>query len=128
MVLNTSAVDFGANIRCIRVRMCLSQAEFAKLIRNAGQELGEPNECTKRLVQKWEAGDHGSCRHNYRRAFQFALGISYDHLCTHWPESEKASESQSVLAALESVAGQLTSLMFQVADLRDQLFKGNDIR
>lgn len=35
----------------------MSQDDFAKAIRRAGTERGEPNEASKRLVQRWEAGD-----------------------------------------------------------------------
>ena len=60
--------------------MRLSQSEFAMAIRHAGASLGEPNDCTKRLVQKWESGAHSAIRPNYRRALQAVTRIPYEQL------------------------------------------------
>ncbi|HEV2633753.1 MAG TPA: hypothetical protein VGX23_01320 [Actinocrinis sp.] len=60
--------------------MRLSQSEFATAVRHAGASLGEPNECTKRLVQKWESGEHSAIRPNYRRALQAVTRIPYEQL------------------------------------------------
>jgi DNA-binding transcriptional regulator YiaG len=67
-------------LRAVRLAMRLSQAEFAAAIRRAGAAAGEPNTCDKRLVQKWESGEHATCRPNYRRALQLVTRRSYDHL------------------------------------------------
>lgn len=75
----------GARLRRIRESLDVSQAEFADLIRDAGRDLGEPNACNKRLVQKWEAGDHSTCRPNYRRALSRVTGVTYDKLCEPLP-------------------------------------------
>lgn len=67
-------------LRAARLAMRLSQSEFATAIRHAGASLGEPNECTKRLVQKWESGEHSGIRPNYRRALQAVTRIPYEQL------------------------------------------------
>lgn len=71
--------------------MNLSQREFADLIRKTGEERGEPNGCTKALVQKWESGRNTSCRPNYRRALQEATGTPYGRLGFHdvWREQPR---------------------------------------
>ena len=47
----------GRRLRKIRTtRLRLSQSQFAAELRAAGDKLGVPNRCTKRLVQKWERG------------------------------------------------------------------------
>ena len=46
----------NTSLRAVRQSMRLSQDELARAIRNAGQRAGEPNECSKRLIQRWEAG------------------------------------------------------------------------
>jgi hypothetical protein len=56
--------------------MQLSQEQFAAAIRAAGTAIGEPNACTKRLVQKWETGEHRGCKRNYLNALQAATGLS----------------------------------------------------
>ena len=35
-----------------------------------------PNHCTKRLVQKWESGEHAACRPDYLRVLQAVTGLS----------------------------------------------------
>jgi DNA-binding transcriptional regulator YiaG len=67
-------------LRAARMAMRLSQSEFATAVRHAGASLGEPNECTKRLVQKWESGEHSAIRPNYRRALQAVTRIPYEQL------------------------------------------------
>ena len=56
--------------------MRLSQAQFAEAVRAAGNAMGVPNHCTKRLVQKWETGEHAACRPDYLRVLQAVTGLS----------------------------------------------------
>ena len=56
--------------------MLLSQAQFAEAVRAAGNAIGAPNRCTKRLVQKWETGEHAACRPDYLRVLQAVTGLS----------------------------------------------------
>ena len=56
--------------------MRLSQAQFAEAVRAAGNAMGVPNHCTKRLVQKWESGEHAACRPDYLRVLQAVTGLS----------------------------------------------------
>lgn len=63
-----------------RTRLRLSQDEFAALIRRAGREIGEPNDCSKRLVQRWESGEHAACRPVYQRALEHATGQRIEEL------------------------------------------------
>lgn len=67
-------------LRAVRIALHLSQSEFAALVRKTGDDLGEPNGCTARLVQKWESGTYATCRSNYRRALQEATGTPYGQL------------------------------------------------
>jgi hypothetical protein len=59
----------------------MSQGEFALAIRAAGQRAGEPNDCTKRLVQRWESGYvTGLPRGNYARALEAVTGQPIENL------------------------------------------------
>jgi len=60
--------------------MRLSQAQFAEAVRAAGNAIGAPNHCTKRLVQKWETGEHTACRPDYLRVLQAVTGLSVREL------------------------------------------------
>jgi hypothetical protein len=55
--------------------MRLSQAQFAEAVRAAGKAVGRPNSCTKRLVQKWETGEHSACRPGYLTVLQTVTGL-----------------------------------------------------
>jgi hypothetical protein len=67
-------------LRTVRLALRMSQNDFATAIRHAGDALGEPNGATKRLVQKWESGEHAECRPHYRRALQSVTRMPYDQL------------------------------------------------
>ena len=64
------------DLRRARQAMRLSQAQFAEAVRAAGNAMGVPNHCTKRLVQKWESGEHAACRPDYLRVLQAVTGLS----------------------------------------------------
>lgn len=112
---------FNQNIKWLRHRDNRSQEELAAYIRKLGRELGEPNDCTKRLVQKWESGEHESIRPNYRRILELIYGITYRRLCEPWgdPESEIEawSEAESLLMAVRSLRGLLETVSDRVAGL-----------
>ncbi|MFH9074809.1 helix-turn-helix domain-containing protein [Streptomyces alboflavus] len=57
-------------LRAVRLSMRMSQEEFAKALRKAGDHLGEPNDASKRLVQRWEGGQSKSPRAAYVRALE----------------------------------------------------------
>jgi len=65
----------GRRLRKIRTgRLMLSQGRFAAEIREAGDALGVPNRCTKRLVQKWERGEHKMPSPNYQFVLAHVIG------------------------------------------------------
>jgi transcriptional regulator with XRE-family HTH domain len=63
-------------LRQARQSMRMSQAQFAEAVVAAGNAMGVPNRCTKRLVQKWETGEHATCKPNYIRVLQAVTGLS----------------------------------------------------
>lgn len=44
----------GATLRAVRMGLLMSQDDFARALRAAGDRAGVPNEASKRLVQRWE--------------------------------------------------------------------------
>jgi hypothetical protein len=59
----------------------MSQGEFALAVKAAGQQAGEPNDCSKRLVQRWEAGYvTGIPRGAYARALEAVTGQPIENL------------------------------------------------
>lgn len=63
-------------LRRARLAMRMSQTEFAEAVRAAGNAHGIPNQCTKRLVQKWETGEHTTCRPAYLAVLQTVTGLA----------------------------------------------------
>ena len=70
----------NTSLRAVRQSMRLSQDELARAIRNAGQRAGEPNGCSKRLVQRWEAGIVHTPRGVYARALEYVTGQPIENL------------------------------------------------
>ncbi|MDJ1133501.1 helix-turn-helix transcriptional regulator [Streptomyces iconiensis] len=68
------AYEPNDSLRAVRLGMRLSQDEMAQAIRRSGVELGEPNDASKRLVQRWEAGISRTPRPVYARALERLTG------------------------------------------------------
>lgn len=80
-------------IRAVRESRRLSQEEMAALIRAAGDELGEPNTCDRRTVQRWEAGSVSYPQRALVRAIEHATGYSIDNLgFDHVPRHGRLSD------------------------------------
>lgn len=92
-------------LREIRTRLRLSQDEFATRVRQAGQRLGEPNDCNKRLVQRWESGEHATCRPVYQRALQEATGQRFEELGFAPDESAPVDRRSFVAAGILATSG-----------------------
>jgi hypothetical protein len=58
----------------------LSQDDFAREIRAAGEKAGMPNDANKRLVQRWEAGLIAAPRPAYARALEMVTGLPIESL------------------------------------------------
>jgi hypothetical protein len=58
----------------------MSQEDLARAVRQAGHQSGEPNDCNKRLVQRWEAGAVTTPRSVYARALEAATGQPIENL------------------------------------------------
>lgn len=55
--------------------LLMSQDDFARALREAGDRAGVPNDANKRLVQRWEAGAITSPRPAYARALESVTGL-----------------------------------------------------
>ncbi len=67
-------------LRTVRRTMRLSQDEFARAVRDAGERVGQPNDASKRTVQRWESGTSRTPRAVYARALEAVTGIPVDSL------------------------------------------------
>lgn len=68
-------------LRAVRRSLLMSQGELALAIRSAGQRAGEPNDCNKRLIQRWESGYVVSApRGAYARALEAVTGQPIENL------------------------------------------------
>ncbi|MET8831532.1 XRE family transcriptional regulator [Streptomyces sp. NPDC004610] len=65
----------NSTLRAVRMGLLLSQDEFARAIRDAGDRAGSPNDASKRLVQRWESGATGAPRPLYARALEAVTGL-----------------------------------------------------
>lgn len=60
--------------------MLMSQDDFARALRDAGQRTGQPNDANKRLVQRWESGASVTPRPVYARALEAVTGLPVETL------------------------------------------------
>jgi DNA-binding transcriptional regulator YiaG len=72
--------EANAALKAVRQGLHMSQDELARAIRHAGQRSGEPNGCTKRIVQRWEAGITTRPRGTYARALEHVTGLPIGNL------------------------------------------------
>ena len=70
----------NTSLRAVRQSMRMSQDELARAIRQAGQRAGEPNGCSKRIIQRWEAGAVATPRGAYLRALEYVTGQPIENL------------------------------------------------
>lgn len=68
----------NTRLRAVRLAMRMSQAELARAVRAAGERAGEPNTCSDRQIQRWEAG--AEPRGAYLRALELATGQPAENL------------------------------------------------
>ena len=65
----------NGTLRAVRMGMLMSQDDFARALRVAGERAGRPNDASKRLVQRWEAGVIAAPRPVYARALEAVTGL-----------------------------------------------------
>lgn len=70
----------NTTLQAVRKSMRLSQDEFARAIQAAGSKAGQPNDASKRLVQRWEAGTTATPRPLYARALEAVTGMPIESL------------------------------------------------
>ena len=70
----------NSTLQNIRKTMLLSQDAFARALREAGEDLGIPNDANKRLVQRYESGEIATPRSNYARALEKVTGLPIESL------------------------------------------------
>ena len=115
----------NATLRAIRLALHLSQSEFAAAIRHAGVALGEPNTANKRLIQKWESGEHTVCRPNYRRALQSVTRMPYDQLgfsgVAGAPVAAVVAPAPRVGSVLDTTASEVDRVVLSNGESADRL-------
>ncbi|MEV7684437.1 helix-turn-helix transcriptional regulator [Streptomyces bungoensis] len=70
----------NAALRAARISLRMSQDDFARALREAGERSGQPNDANKRLIQRWEAGISVTPRPVYARALEAVTGLPIEVL------------------------------------------------
>jgi transcriptional regulator with XRE-family HTH domain len=91
----------GMRLRAARVELGMSQSVFAMAVQDVCQEMGVRTSCTKRLVQKWENGDHGMPLPVYQQAIAKVTGEKIESLCEPLPPID-ASEAARLVTEIIS--------------------------
>lgn len=142
--MTIAAAEPNDVLRAVRMALRMSQDDLAKALRRAGDELGEPNEASKRLVQRWEAGISRVPRPVYARALEHvtgrpveALGFTLPvpharvradsaggHDMEYGPEGVPAAAASHALAPDITYAGVWLSRYEFFSSSRDETFDG----
>ena len=101
----------GMQLRAARLELRMSQYRFALALQRAGEELGEPNGCSKRLVQKWESGAHALLSQRYQRALELVTGRAYDEFCESVDVDEGVLRLEAGLKRLRAATNEVISLL-----------------
>jgi hypothetical protein len=80
----------NTTLQAVRKSLMMSQEDFARALRHAGERIGHPNDATKRLVQRWEAGVSVSPRPSYARALEAVTSLPIAHLGFDIPKLPEA--------------------------------------
>lgn len=75
----------NTTLKAVRISLRLSQDGFAKAVQEAGERIGAPNQCSKRLVQRWEAGEVSHPHPEHARALEAVTGLPAASLGFAWP-------------------------------------------
>jgi transcriptional regulator with XRE-family HTH domain len=70
----------NTTLKAARTSRRMSQDDLARAIRDAGKRLGEPNGCSKKVIQRWESGAVTNPRGPYLRALEYAMGETAGNL------------------------------------------------
>lgn len=101
----------NATLRAVRLGMLMSQDDFARAIREAGDRAGQPNDANKRLVQRWESGATTTPRPVYARALEFVTRMPIESLgfsaVVHLARGAGGSEGHDLEARPGGVAAPL---------------------
>lgn len=72
--------------------LLLSQDDLARALRDAGERAGQPNNASKRLVQRWEAGTTAAPQPLYARALESVTGLPIETLGFAMPVLARVSD------------------------------------
>jgi|SRR6185312_11388333 len=97
-------------LRMARSRLGLSQTAFAEEINTALKSSGQDSRCTKRLVQKWESGEHDLPVPRYQKVLEQVTGRPFELLCLARPVGVDTPALRT-LRELDEIATDLGLLM-----------------
>src|SRR5581483_2289826 len=83
----------NTTLKAVRISLRMSQDGFAKAIQEAGDRIGAPNQCSKRLVQSWEAGQVSHPHPDHARALEAVTGLPAASLGFAWPIPDAPTET-----------------------------------
>lgn len=95
----------NTTLKAVRISLRLSQDGLAKAVQAAGKQLGAPNTCSKRLVQRWEAGDVAHPHVDHIRALETVTGLPAARLGFAWPVPDDAVPEALAADSVGALAG-----------------------
>lgn len=99
-------------LREARLQLGLSQSAFADEINAVLERSGQDARCTKRLVQKWESGEHSTPLPRYQKALAQVTSRPFKTLC-----------QTGMMGASTPMAGELVEIAAELDHLMNRLEK-----
>lgn len=84
----------NTTLKAVRIGLLMSQDDFARALREAGDRAGTPNNASKRLVQRWEAGETDAPQPSYARALEAVTRLPISALGFAIPSVRVSSDGQ----------------------------------
>lgn len=84
--MTTKTLTPNTTLKAIRLGLRMSQDDLARAVVAAGVRIGKPNQCSKRTVQRWEAGANPRGAHVL--ALEAVTGMPAAALGITWPMSD----------------------------------------
>ena len=114
-------MDWARMHRLQRERLQIGHEKLATRIREAGEVLRVPNDCSRRLVQRWVKEEHQTLTPAYQIALTYVFGYDVETICQEFP----AARPEEAAGQLITVA-QLTESFLVLGEAYGKLHELNE--
>lgn len=119
--LPTLEMDWARLHKLQRERLQIGHEKLATRIREAGDVLLVPNDCSRRLVQRWVKEEHRTLTPAYQIALTYVFGYDVETICREFPAARPTEAAGQLIAV-----AQLTESFLVLAEAYGKLHELNE--